>query len=177
MIAIDRLGFGYSNFGEAEDLNVQAKVISNFVYQIKNDQPIVLVGHSMGGPVIVKMVTLYPERYDNLVILSGAIDPDAEKPEKWRRIIMSKPLRYLIPRALRPANDELWWLKDDLVKMKPALQIVSSKVVIIHGTKDPLVPYSNMKFMLKEFTNAKKIDTISIKGANHFIPWEHYETI
>jgi hypothetical protein len=24
-------------------------------------------------------------------------------------------LRYLIPGALRPSNDELWWLKKDLV--------------------------------------------------------------
>ena len=90
---------------------------------------------------------------------------------------MVKPFRYIVPGALRPSNDELWWLKEDLVEMKPTLNNIKSKVLIIHGTKDPLVPYSNMNFMLKEFTNAKTMDTISIKGANHFIPWEHYKTI
>ena len=177
MIAIDRPGFGYSSFGEAENLETQAKIISNFVDQIKNNKQIILVGHSMGGPIIVKMATLFPDFYTNLLILAGSIDPDAEKPEKWRKAFMSKPLRYLVPGALRPSNDELWWLKDDLVKMKPSLDKIISKVLVIHGTKDQLVPYSNVDFMLKEFTNAKKMDTITIKDANHFIPWTHYETI
>ena len=144
---------------------------------MQNGNDLVLVGHSMGGPVIVKMATLYPEKYENLVILSGAIDPEAEKPEKWRKFFMAKPFRYIVPGALRPANDELWWLKQDLIDMKPTLKEITSKVLIIHGTNDELVPYSNVDFMLNNFTNAKTMDTISIKGANHFIPWENYETI
>ena len=34
-----------------------------------------------------------------------------------------------------------------------------------------------MAFMQKEFMNSKKMDTISIKNANHFIPWEHFKEI
>jgi pimeloyl-ACP methyl ester carboxylesterase len=177
MIAIDRPGFGYSNFGEAQDLETQAQRISKFVKFMDNKLPVVLVGHSMGGPVIVKMAVDNSKIYAHLVVLSGAIDPKAEEPEIWRNIIKSKPLRYLIPGALRPANDELWWLKQDLIDMKPSLKKITSRVTIIHGTIDPLVPYSNMAFMQKEFVNAKSIDTISIKNANHFIPWEHYDII
>jgi len=177
MIAIDRPGFGYSDFGEPQNLETQAYIISKFIDALKMNSKIVLIGHSMGGPVIVKMATLETEKYEELVVLAGAIDPNAEKPEVWRKIIMTRPLRYLIPGALRPSNDELWWLKQDLIEMKPDLKNITNKVLIIHGTKDPLVPYSNMQFMLKSFVNAKSIDTISIKEANHFIPWEHYETI
>jgi pimeloyl-ACP methyl ester carboxylesterase len=177
LIAIDRPGFGYSDFGSAEDLQVQALHISRFLKTIDNQKPIVLIGHSMGGPVVVKMATLEPKRYRHLVILAGAIDPKAEKPEIWRYFIMKKPIRYLIPGALRPANDELWWLKSDLIDMKPTLKNIISDITIIHGTKDPLVPYSNMAFMQKEFINAKSIHTIPIENANHFIPWEHYDEI
>ena len=177
MIAIDRPGFGYSNFGEPQNLGTQAEIISKFINALKINSKIILVGHSMGGPVIVKMATLSTDKYDELFILAGAIDPNAEKPEVWRKIIMTKPLRYLIPGALRPSNDELWWLKQDLIVMKSDLKNIKNKVMIIHGTKDPLVPYSNMAFMQKNFVNAKSIDTLSIKGANHFIPWEHFETI
>lgn len=177
MIAIDRPGFGYSNFGKAEDLKIQAERISTFIKSIDNQKPIVLIGHSMGGPVIVKMATIEPKWYSHLVILAGAIDPNAENPEVWRSFIMKKPIRYLIPGAMRPANDELWWLKQDLVDMEPNLKKITSKIIVIHGTKDPLVPYSNMAFIQKEFVNAKSMDTISIKNANHFIPWEHYDLI
>lgn len=177
MIAIDRPGFGYSNFGKAEDLKTQAERITTFIKSIDNQKPIVLIGHSMGGPVIVKMATIEPKWYSHLVILAGSVDPNAENPEVWRSFIMKKPVRYLIPGAMRPANDELWWLKQDLVDMKTNLKKITSKIVVIHGTKDPLVPYSNMAFIQKEFVNAKSMDTISIKNANHFIPWEHYDLI
>lgn len=177
LIAIDRPGFGYSNFGDAEDLNAQANLILTFIQSKNNNQPITLIGHSMGGPVIVKLATKNPTLFKNLVILAGAIDPKAENPENWRPVLMSKPIKYLIPGAFRISNDELWWLKEDLVVMKPELHKITSKVVIIHGTEDSLVPYSNVAFMKNEFKNAKKIETISIEKADHFIPWTHYEII
>jgi pimeloyl-ACP methyl ester carboxylesterase len=177
MIAIDRPGFGYSNFQKSENLSEQSYQISKFIKSINNQKPLVLIGHSMGGPVVVKLATLEPKLYSHLVVLAGAVDPKAETPEIWRSVIMTKPIRYLIPGALRSSNDELWWLKQDLFDMQPNLKKITSNVLIIHGTIDPLVPYKNMAFMQKEFINAKKIDTISIKNANHFIPWEHYNEI
>ena len=177
LIAIDRPGFGYSNFGEAEDLNAQASLILPFIQSNNNNQPITLIGHSMGGPVAVKLATKNPELFKNLVILSGAIDPKAENPENWRPVLMSKPIKYIIPGAFRISNDELWWLKEDLVVMKPELHKITSNVIIIHGTEDSLVPYSNVAFMEKEFINAKKKEIIPIEKADHFIPWSHYEII
>ena len=177
LIAIDRPGFGYSNFGEAEDLNTQADLILPFIQSKNNNQPITLIGHSMGGPVAVKLATKNPTLFKNLVILAGAIDPKAENPENWRPILMSKLIKYLIPGAFRPSNDELWWLKEDLKTMKPQLHKVTSNVIIIHGTEDSLVPYSNVVFMKNEFINAKKIETISIEKADHFIPWTHFKII
>lgn len=177
MIAIDRPGFGYSNFGKAENLFEQSSVIEQFVEKIKNGKNIYLVGHSYGGPIIVKMAVDKPNTFKGIVILAGSIDPDAETPEKWRKIFKAKPIRYIVPGALRPANDELIWLKEDLKIMKPTLYKITANVVVIHGTQDPLVPYSNVAFIEKEFVNAKSMEVISIKNANHFIPWEHFETI
>jgi pimeloyl-ACP methyl ester carboxylesterase len=177
MIAIDRPGFGFSNFGEAEDLATQSKLIFALVKSLDNKKPIALVGHSMGGPVVVKMATENFTYFEHIFILSGAVDPKAENPENWRAFLVAKPLRYLVPGALRPSNDELWWLKQDLVIMKPNLKNITCDVTIIHGTKDQLVPYSNVGFMKKEFVNAKSINIIVIENANHFIPWSNFEEI
>jgi len=177
MISIDRPGFGFSNFRKAENLGTQSHVIEQFITKLNNNNSLYLVGHSLGGPVIVKMATEKPNDYKGLVILAGAIDPKAEKPEHWRMAFKAKPLRYFVPGALLPSNDELWWLKQDLVRMKPHLNRITSDVIIIHGTKDELVPYSNVAFMKKEFTNAKSLKVISIKDGSHFIPWENYELI
>ncbi len=177
MIAIDRPGFGYSNFRNAKNLETQSKYITTFIKSIDNKKPIILVGHSMGGPVITKLAVDNTKMFSDLVILAGSIDPKAENPEKWRPIIKAFPLRYLIPGALRPANDELWWLKKDLVVMKPNLKNIISDVTVIHGTKDQLVPFSNVGFIKNEFVNAKSMTIIPIENANHFIPWEHYQEI
>ena len=177
MIAVDRIGFGFSEFGKAENLETQAFLLEKFTKQITNRKPLYLVGHSMGGPTIVQMAADKPTEYATLVILAGSVDPKAENPENWRAVIKTKPIRYLIPGALRPSNDELWWLKNDLYDLKPKLKNITSKVIIIHGTKDPLVPYSNVAFMRRELMNAKSLDVISIKDANHFIPWEHFKEI
>lgn len=177
LIAIDRPGFGYSNFGEAANLETQANLILPFIQSKNNNQPITLIGNSMGGPIAVKLATKKPKLFKNLVIIAGAIDPKAETPENWRPILMSKPIKYLIPGAFRPSNEELWWLKEDLKIMNSQLHKVISNVIIIHGTEDSLVPYSNVAFMETEFINAKKTETIPIEKADHFIPWTHYEII
>ncbi|RBN50955.1 alpha/beta fold hydrolase [Flavobacterium psychrolimnae] len=177
MIAIDRPGFGYSDFGDAQNLKVQSQRISEFIKKIDNKKPLILVGHSVGGPVLARLAVDNPSWYKRLVILAGSLDPKAENPEKWRTVIKVSPLRYLIPGALRPSNDELWWLKKDLVDLEPKLKNITSDVTVIHGTKDVLVPYSNMDFIKKSFVNAKSMDTITIEKANHFIPWSHYEIV
>ena len=177
MIAVDRIGFGYSNFGEAVNLKTQAAIIEKFVNLTTNGKTSYLIGHSMGGSVIVQMAADKPDAYKQLIVLAGAVDPNAETPENWRAVIKTKPLRYIIPGALRPSNDELWWLKKDLFLLKAKLKNITSKVTIIHGTKDPLVPFSNVAFMRREFINAKSLEIIPIENANHFIPWEHYKEI
>ena len=177
LIAVDRAGFGYSDFGDAEGLPEQAKILETLIEKIDNKQPITLIGHSLGGPVVVQMAAEKPAIFHRIFVLSGAVNPNAETPELWRAVLKAKPIRYLIPGALRTSNDELWLLKSDLYDLKPLLKNIRCSVTIIHGTKDPLVPFSNVAFMEKSFINAKMIDILAIENANHFIPWEHFEFI
>lgn len=177
MVAIDRPGFGFSNFRKSKNLYEQTTIIEQFIDKIKNNKNIYLIGHSYGGPTIVKMAVNKPQAYKKLIILAGAIDPEAETPEIWRKYFMSNPLKLIVPGAMLPANDELWWLKTDLKNMKPTLKKITSDVLIIHGSNDELVPYSNVAFMERELINAKSIEVITIKNGNHFIPWSHFEFI
>ena len=127
LIAPDRPGFGYSDFRRSMDLEEQATQLNTFLATIDNGKPITLIGHSYGGPLIVKMALDSPNQYQNLMILAGALDPDAEKPEKWRKPLKWIPLKYLVPGALKPSNDELWYLKQDLKDMKSEFEKSNSK--------------------------------------------------
>jgi pimeloyl-ACP methyl ester carboxylesterase len=118
MIAIDRPGFGYSNFGETYHLAEQAKLILPILKSAKQNKPMFLMGHSMGGPVAVKLAADAPDLFDAVVIVAGSIAANEEKEEIWRIILNKKPLHYLLPGAFAPSNKELLLLKDDLILLQ-----------------------------------------------------------
>ena len=177
MISIDRPGFGYSNFGNALNLDEQSAIISQVLKKMANGKPVYFIGHSLGGPMCVRLAIDNPKMAAGLVLLSAAIDPSMEKPEKWRLLIMHNPLQYFAPGAMRPSNYELWYLKTDLKKMQQEIPHAQLPFIwMLHGNKDQMVPYDNTLFAKKYF-DSSKLKIITIEGANHFIPWSHYDRI
>lgn len=176
MVSVDRPGFGKSNLGESADLATQTKLLLPLVLKMQNGKPLYLIGHSLGGPLVLEIAIECPALISGITVLAGSVDPAEEKPERWRTIFMNNPLKFLIPGALRPSNEELWYLKKDLARLKNQYKQIKCPVKIIHGNKDVLVPYANMQFLKKELGNMVT-DTITINEANHFIPWSHYAII
>ena len=177
MISIDRPGFGYSEFGDAKDLEEQSKLITPFISSIKNNKPIYGIGHSYGGPVVVKLQVDNPDLFDGLVLLAASVDPKEEKPEKWRYIMKVPPLKYLLPGAFRPSNTELVYLKEDLKELDKEWEKITCPVWILHGDKDTYVPVANADYAKKKLTKAKSVEVKILNGADHFIPKEKYEDI
>jgi pimeloyl-ACP methyl ester carboxylesterase len=177
MISIDRPGFGYSDFGKPLHLAAQSLLLNSVVNQLRNNKPVYLVGHSLGGPMIVLMAADNPEYYNGLVLISGSVDALLEKPEKWRPILFKTPLNYLIPGAFRPSNEELWYLKKDLVDLKSQFTKIVAPVYFIHGSQDTWVPPGNVTYAKKLLVNAPQIDELMIADGNHFIPWTKFKEI
>ena len=178
MISIDRPGFGYSDFGDALNLSQQEKLLAAVLKHIENGKPMCLIGHSLGGPVIIKLAA---ENHDvpitNLVMLAGAVDPSEEKAENWRVTLDRTPLRYLVPGAMRPSNAELLMFKQDVETMPADLSKVTCRVLIMQGEKDDLVPPGNAVYAQKHLIHAKEIKMVWFKDENHFIPWTKFKDI
>lgn len=177
MVSVDRPGFGYSDFGAAEHLAVQSSMISPLFNKIGNQRPMFLVGHSLGGPMVIKLAADNPGEFSGIVIISGSLDPGEEEPEKWRPWLFRTPLNWLVPGALRPANEELWYLKKDLVDLKKDFPAIQCPVYFIHGSSDDMVPPANVEYGKKLLVSAKSVETTMIPNANHFIPWTKYSEI
>lgn len=177
MVSIDRPGFGYSDFGRAQHLDVQSLQISPVFGKLDNHRPMFLAGHSLGGPLVIKLGADNPGVFSGLVILSGSIDPKEEEPEKWRPWLFNTSLNYLVPGALRPANEELWYLKKDLVYLEKDFSKINCPVYFIHGAMDTWVPPANVEYGKKLLVHASYIDVTMIPGANHFIPWTKFTEI
>ena len=177
MIAIDRPGFGYSQFGDAKNLADQSKLISQFVRSIQNNKPIYAVGHSYGGAVVIKLQTDNADLFDGLVLLAAAVDPKQEKPEKWRYVLRVPPFKYFVPGAYRPSNTELVYLKKDLVELDKEWEKITCPVWILHGNKDTYVPVANADYAKTKLTKAKSVEVKILPGAEHFITHERYEDV
>jgi pimeloyl-ACP methyl ester carboxylesterase len=177
MIAVDRPGFGYSEFGKARNLKEQSQLISPVLAVFNNNKPIYIAGHSMGGPVAAQLVVDNPGVFTGMVLLSAAVDPEEERPEWWRPWLNKKPLNFFVPGAFLPSNKELWYLKKDLLQLKNEFYKITCPVWIVHGDKDVLVPVGNAAFAKKMLVNTKFVDVKILHRANHFIPVLRYNDI
>jgi pimeloyl-ACP methyl ester carboxylesterase len=178
MVAVDRLGFGYSGLGKAEKtLTNQANYLKPIVEKYKREnKKIILIGHSLGGPLIARMAMDYPQLIDNLIFVAASNSPDLEPPNWYRHIGDFFLFRFLLPRSLRASNKEILYVKSELKKMLPLWQNIRQKTIIIQGDKDVLVPFENAIFTNKMLVNAEN-ELIMVKGMNHFVPWSNPELI
>ncbi len=173
MISVDRPGFGDSNFGYAEpSLEKQAADLKPILERHKNNRPIYLVGHSLGGPVIARMAMDYPELIDGLIFVAASVDPDLE-PDEWFRAPLATPVfKWMLPRSLRASNDEIYQLEPQLRRMLPLWPKITCPTIFIQGQKDQLVPAANADFAKRMLVNAP-FELVSDPEMNHFVPWTH----
>jgi pimeloyl-ACP methyl ester carboxylesterase len=178
LITTDRPGFGYSNFGVAEpSLQKQAALLKPILEKNRKNRSIILVGHSLGGPLIARMAMDFPELVDGLVIVAGSIDPTLEPNETWFRAPLATPfLRWIMPRSFRASNEEIYQLKPQLEEMLPRWQDITCPVIVVQGAKDSLVPAGNADFAKKMLTNTS-VKIVLKEDMNHFVPWSNPELI
>jgi len=133
-----------------------------------------LVGHSYGGPMVSLLAVDYPQLITGVVILAGAVDASFEGDWGWRKVMDAIPIRYFIPTPMRTSNEELMYLKPDLLILQPKLPTIKADVWVMQGRKDMLVNVGNAEFIKQHFTSAKSMHVIYFPKENHFIPWTRF---
>ena len=178
LIAVDRPGFGGSAAGKVEpSLEQQCRDIAPLLNQAAPGQRVVLVGHSLGGPVICRLAMDHPDKITDLIVLAGSIDP-AQEQTKWYQYAAEWWIfRWLVPAELETANREIMPLKGGLKTMLPLWPVIHQRVTVIQGLADNLVPPENADFAQQMMTNAQPLEIIRIPGMNHFLPWKQYPLV
>lgn len=176
IISPDRPGFGQSSYAKPiRSLKEQAKLLKPILEDAK--APRILIGHSLGGPVVARLAMDYPELVDGLIMLAPALDPKLEPNEDWFRIPMRWPvIGAIAPKIFRISNEELVFLDEELEEMLPLWQNVTAYSVIIQGTEDNLVDPGNGPFADSTLVNAPH-ELILLEGQNHFLPWNETDLI
>ena len=170
-ISIDRPGFGKTRPRTAlPGLRDQALALEPLLVERDGAWPI-LIGHSLGGPIIARAAAEFPDRVGGLVILSGSLDPSLEKIAWYQRVANFAFVPHMIPRALRNSNRELYPLKRQLEVLQPLLAKIRCPVLIVHARDDSLVPYDNVAYMNENFAEGVIREVVVLQGKDHFIPW------
>lgn len=177
LVSVDRPGFGYSDFGQAEAISRQLELLIPVLVSLKNSHPMYLIGHSLGGPIALHLATQPGLTIGGVVILAGSVSPADEPRELWRKGADSFLFSWLLPGAMRPSNHELRLFKQDVLAMPALMPLVKCPVVLVHGKKDPLVPPHNAEFAQQTLVNAQSVKMVWFEDANHFIPWTRYNAI
>lgn len=178
IVSVDRLGYGISNGGLAEpSLEIQAAALTPILNTSQAQQKPVLVGHSLGGPIVARMGMNYPNDMKSIIMLAPSIDPKMEKNEWWRQILKSGIVRAVMPPMMVSSNLELMPLKNELEEMMPLWEKIKVPCTIMHGKKDVLVPYGNVAFYKKMLVNAPQKEVVTFEKENHFIPWTQYDSV
>lgn len=177
MVAPDRPGFGESDYGQTEiSLQKQAACMKAVLEKYQTHHPLILIGHSLGGPLIAQMAMDYPDLADALIFVAPSIDPELEKVYWYQRAADWSVVRWALPGSIKASNQEILPLKGELEKMLPHWKDIRQRCIYIHGTEDSLVPVENTNFAKKMLKNAKT-DYIIIEGMSHFVPWQRPELI
>lgn len=173
LIAIDRPGYGYSNFGkELPEIHPQAEAMSALLnhYDLKN---VITIGSSYGGPLAARIAAIN-DRVKGVIMISPAIDPNQEKKIWASRFTQWWATRWLVPRGYRVAGDEKTIHAAEMAKIDADWHKVNIPVMHIHGDADDLVPYTNVNYTREKFSN---IQTITTPDTGHEIAWARPDLI
>lgn len=84
LLLADRPGHGYSErVGDAHELRVQAALMAGALEQLSRDEPAVIVGHSFGGAVALRLALDHPDRVKGLVLLAPVSHDWGEGGQTW----------------------------------------------------------------------------------------------
>lgn len=171
LYAVDRPGYGKSNPGQPESsMHKQAQALLPLLQKLDPGRPRILVGHSLGGPIVFRTAMDYPELVDGVVSVAGLTDPALESRPGILYPLRSPALRWLLPPDMDVCNREILPLKGELEGMEPLWREIQASCYIIQGDADVLVEKENADYAEKKLTNTN-FTTIRLPGENHFTIW------
>ena len=156
MVAVDRPGYGYSDFGWVETSVVrQAVFLQPLIDRYKKAPFLMVVGSSYGGSVSARLAMNNPGRVDHVVFVSSALGPGLERTYPISYLADSPLIRWVVPTLLRLANDEKLAHRQALEALLPDWPKIRANITMLHGQQDELVYPANVTFAQKQLVNAR----------------------
>ena len=175
-IAVDRPAFGQSGPRQVLSIWQQADIIAELLKPNEDVSAPVLIGHSYGATLAAVIAALYPDKVAAVIIVAGSVSPHLDNQKPLFRFFSYPPMRYLVPRSLNKANDEVIALEEEAKRFPELWKNLRMPVFVLQGSKDPLVSVENVIYMRREMVNAQ-LDITVLAGAGHFLIWDEGDKV
>ena len=173
-IAFDRPGFGGSGAGDVMlDLRKQAEVLAA---AIPAGPPAILVGHSLGGPLIAWMALDHPDKVCGGVMIAGSIAPELEAPRWYNRLADSFAAQWVAPKAMLWSNREMLVLKPELERLDTEWPHLQRPLIAIQGMDDSLVDPRSADY-LERRAPRQWLRVVRAPGMDHFLLWKQRQVV
>lgn len=177
LITFSRYGFGKNREGVPHGkLDDQIKPLVAIIDKYKMQRKVILLGHSYGGPVVMKLALTHPDKVDALVLAAASMDPELEKMKWYQYVAEAWPIRHLIPSVLDVTNREILALKEEMIHMESDYKSFNKPLYVVQGDIDVLVPKENVDYIVRK-TGLSDTYIERIKNAKHFLPWAFPESL
>ena len=201
VISISRPGYYRTPISVGADLEEQSEALNAFLDAIGKEQVFVL-GFSGGGPLAAQFSIDYPNRVKKLVLISAVLDEfedDAAQSEQdvfasnfsaWMASQafafqvpdkeLTDPAKAYLRNTLLPVSEtEDGRLNDMRVFMSDVdldFQNLNVPTLLVHGTDDPVVPFSQSLEASQEIPDA---ELLAMEGKDHFqvVFFEYEQTL
>ena len=175
MIAMDRPGYGYSDYGNAETSIIEQVEIAHAIVQQYEIDSLLVVGYSYGGPIAGSYASRYPEKIFNLLLLAPVIAPYHEKIFWFNNLIEISLIKSLLPKFIRVANDEKLGHTKALIAIKNDWTMITVPAIHLHCMDDWIAPYeANVSWSQEHIPDVTIVDW---EGDSHFLPNNVYDRI
>lgn len=172
ILAIDRLGYGKSNYGKPQlDIHQQICAIQYLIDMYPN-KPLYLVGRSYGAPIAAALANINQKNCSHLFLYSPVLSPYKEKKYWFSGIAKSAPVKWFLPKSLNVASAEKYAHVQQMKSILNYYSGISSNVLIVSGKKDWVADSSNFR-ICDSLICTKSKKKILIEDAGHFLTFEY----
>lgn len=175
--AFDRPGYGGSGAGEMiPDLQAQADVLAAAIKTLEPGQRAIVVGHSLGGPLIGWLTLAHAELVCGGVMIAGSVAPDLEAPRWYNHFASSTIGSWITPSEMLWSNVEITSLQGELRKLDAAWPGLQRPLVAIQGDKDDLVDPRTADH-LQQLAPSNWLRVIRVPDQGHFVLWQRPDIV
>ena len=126
---------------------------------VKKHNPDILIGHSVGGMASVFFQQKYQNKNINKIVLLGA---PSEFKDVLKRYVEMLGYNKKIENQLKTVIFDRFGAHPEHFSTAKFVKDISTKGLIIHDTKDPIIPYTDAEQIKKNHTNASLISTTGL---------------